>query len=136
MIISSLQNYITFYFHTGCCVILCKGTSTSLECLSTEYIKLTSAVYHQTGEHNCPILIQTIQPMACASNPLEKLKNFVKNKCGEEASTCNIPASDTGFGDSCRGEYAYMELNYLCKPRTKGMVIRCMLVDKIIILNS
>ncbi|XP_029975050.1 uncharacterized protein LOC115408432 isoform X2 [Salarias fasciatus] len=106
--------------------VTCEGSTAQLKCDAGQVISIIKANYGRLDGRKCARgrPKSQLNNVKC-SNPANKVSNQCDGK-----QTCSIRASNSVFGDPCRGTYKYLEVDYICQAprlRTRGLtnVVSC-----------
>ena len=92
------------------------GKGYKMHCPSTHYINIVHAMYGRMERNRCAK--RNVPKNGCqAKDSLQKLRNNVKNTCGDKPHICTALASNSVFGDPCWGVLKYLKLTYKCKQK-------------------
>uniref|UniRef100_F6YER6 SUEL-type lectin domain-containing protein n=2 Tax=Ciona intestinalis TaxID=7719 RepID=F6YER6_CIOIN len=95
---------------------ICEGGRTTVTCLPGYVIDIREAFYGRDNQHTCPS--GTIHTTTCRASTSETL---IRGKC-QGRNSCSLLASNSVFGDSCRGTFKYIYLEYQCKENVNSGV--------------
>ena len=109
------------YIYSPYIVYVCEhGKGYKIKCPPTHYINILHAMYGRMEQDRCRK--QTVPKNGCkATYSLRKLKNHIKQTCGDKPHSCTAVASNRVFGDPCLSVYKYLELTYECKLKNQSM---------------
>ena len=95
----------------------CEGDKAIIRCLVGGNIKVVGASYGRHDRSTCPH--RYIRTTRChAGNSL----SVVKSRCDNRPS-CELRASNSVFGDPCKGTHKYLEVKFMCIESPKFIVI-------------
>ncbi|XP_033729975.1 L-rhamnose-binding lectin CSL3-like [Pecten maximus] len=100
--------------------ITCERKNSTLSCRRGQVLVILSANYGRSDPNTC--YSKKIRTTKCASS---KSFSKVKDSCQGKRS-CQLYASNSVFGDPCRGTYKYLDVTYRCvakKPKTYSRTI-------------
>ncbi|XP_078677908.1 uncharacterized protein LOC144914196 isoform X1 [Branchiostoma floridae x Branchiostoma belcheri] len=90
---------------------VCEHQTLTISCPAGRQIRVVSALYGRTSRDFCPH--SQIRTTSCQStNSL----TLVRTSC-QGRSSCSVRASNSVFGDPCRGTFKYLEVRYTCTGR-------------------
>ncbi|XP_069114973.1 IgGFc-binding protein-like [Argopecten irradians] len=88
--------------------LLCEHKTKSIRCDGGRTIKITKASYGRTTKSICPH--NSIRTTKCdAKSAMSKVREACDGR-----DTCVLSASNSVFGDPCRGTFKYLEVQYAC----------------------
>ncbi|XP_033826104.1 L-rhamnose-binding lectin SML-like [Periophthalmus magnuspinnatus] len=93
-------------------VVECEHSDANLYCGLHKVIHVVWAHYGRTNRNTC----SDNRPWSQLSNV--HCKNYVTRRVVQECnghSSCSVRASNSVFGDPCRGTYKYLEVKYFCR---------------------
>uniref|UniRef100_A0A672HAV2 SUEL-type lectin domain-containing protein n=1 Tax=Salarias fasciatus TaxID=181472 RepID=A0A672HAV2_SALFA len=97
--------------------VTCEGATAKLRCAVGQVISILEANYGRLESGKCAKgrPKSQLRNVKC-SNPASKFIITVRFRfrCDGKRS-CNIRASNSMFGDPCRGTYKYLEVDYVCQ---------------------
>ncbi|OWF49551.1 L-rhamnose-binding lectin CSL3 [Mizuhopecten yessoensis] len=96
--------------------VVCEGRRKTIKCDAGETIKVMSSMYGRTTKSVCPNRA-TYNVKCKATSSMAK----VSEAC-DGTSECILSASNTVFGDPCRGTYKYLEVEYKCIKTAKTYI--------------
>jgi len=100
-------------------VVLCERSSRSIKCPKGLLINIKSASYGRQDRNTCPSSsIKTTSCSARRSSPKVKARCQYKNSCW-------LQASNSVFGDPCKGTYKYLSVSYSCKKPRRRVAVAC-----------
>ncbi|XP_077400838.1 L-rhamnose-binding lectin SML-like [Vanacampus margaritifer] len=93
-------------------VVACEGSVAHLYCDSGRFISIMGAYYGRSDQTTCVYRREPngINNIEC----LHRATDYAAKSCNGKRS-CSISASNSLFGDPCRGTYKYLEISYSCK---------------------
>uniref|UniRef100_A0A672HAU2 SUEL-type lectin domain-containing protein n=1 Tax=Salarias fasciatus TaxID=181472 RepID=A0A672HAU2_SALFA len=95
--------------------VTCEGSTAQLKCDAGQVISIIKANYGRLDGRKCARgrPKSQLNNVKC-SNPPRPLTPFSVHRC-DGKQTCSIRASNSVFGDPCRGTYKYLEVDYICQ---------------------
>jgi len=100
-------------------VVLCEGRRRRISCPWGRVISITRASYGRKERNTCPSHL--IRTTSCSAS---RSSNIIKRKCHYKRS-CLLHASNSVFGDPCRGTYKYLSVTYSCIRRRYKVGVAC-----------
>ena len=92
--------------------MVCEHKTINMVCGAGEVISVQSAMYGRRKAKVCPGANHDNTNCKGNGDSLQK----VQRKCDGQ-STCEVKASNSFFGDPCRGTFKYLQVSYSCgKP--------------------
>ncbi|KAJ0036391.1 hypothetical protein NQD34_005068, partial [Periophthalmus magnuspinnatus] len=93
-------------------IVECEHSTAKLYCGQQKVIHVLWAHYGRTNRNTCSYN----RPWSQLSNV--HCKNYVTHSVAQKCnghSSCSVRASNSVFGDPCRGTYKYLEVKYFCR---------------------
>ena len=109
--------YLFIFTGLGVIVTICEHHKSTIHCVAGRNIKVLKASYGRHDRSTCPHpSIRTTSCHAWSSF------SVVRNRCDNKPS-CELFASNSVFGDPCRGTYKYLKVFFTCITPLKSVVI-------------
>ncbi|KAG8178837.1 hypothetical protein JTE90_016507 [Oedothorax gibbosus] len=95
---------------------VCEHNTKRVECEENTVIRVLKVNYGRTHLKTCDLDPEKKWSVKCVNN--NKTKEVLMKQCNGK-NTCDVQASNSIFGDPCRGTIKYLEVKYLCTPGNK-----------------
>jgi hypothetical protein len=95
-------------------LIICERAKRTIACPAGSSITILSASYGRSGRSVCPGSVRTLRCSSKVALPR------VKGRCDGRQS-CELFASNSVYGDPCRGTVKYLDISYSCQGNYRSL---------------